>query len=190
MAPRHSKHELFSSWRPASNHENAWIRKKYFYFTSSLVDYVNKRLFFALDSVILLPILGRLHDLGKLRPLVPGGTFKKQAYFGLPFQQEHSYIGKLWPQLTLASFCWDMKQRSLLDPSWKKDPAETCLTPKKRVKIRFQLFNTWTSIQCETLQARTTPGKQRDTRGRGREWKILTLYHKHFHHNIYLNSKT
>ena len=117
-------------------------------------------------------------------------NIKKQAYFGLPFQQEHSYIGKLWPQLTLASFCWDMKQRSLLDPSWKEDPAETCLTPKKRVKIRFQLFNQWTHIQCMTLQARTTPGKQRDTRGRGREWKILTLYHKHFHHNIYLNSKT
>ena len=53
MAPRHSKHQLFPTWRPAK-HENAWIRKKYFYVTSSLVDYVNKRLLHHVGSSTLL----------------------------------------------------------------------------------------------------------------------------------------
>ena len=72
----------------------------------------------------------------------------KQAYSGLLFQEEHSYIGKLWPYLTLASFCWDMKQRSLLDPSWKKDPAETTgITLKLVIWNR----NNWTRTQAWEL---------------------------------------
>ena len=72
----------------------------------------------------------------------------KQAYSGLLFQEEHSYIGKLWPYLTLASFCWDMKQRSLLDPSWKKDPAETTgITLKLVIGNR----NNWTRTQAWEL---------------------------------------
>ena len=105
-----------------------------------MVDYVNKRLFFALDSVILLPILGRLHDLGKLRPLVPGGTFKTGIL--RPSVPEGTFIHRqtlasAYFSIVLLGYETEVATGSIM----KKDPAETCLTPKKRAKIRFQLFN-------------------------------------------------
>ena len=67
-----------------------------------------------------------------------------------------------------------MLTRCVLYPSWKTDPAETPpLTQKTRQGKTFLNVNIQ---QCITLNARITPGKQRNTRGRGRE--VTWLYNK------------
>ena len=91
-----------------------------------------------MDSVILLPILGRLHDLGKLRPLVPGGTFKTGIL--RPSVPEGTFIHRqtlasAYFSIVLLGYETEVATGSIMEEGSRRDLPHTQKTSKDSFSI-------------------------------------------------------